>query len=179
LQALDEIRKRDQVYISLLPNDRVEILGFDITNVEAAESHYKTTIERIRIEKCILQQSTTMILDEREGIDIALLRAESWWPACDETIVPRLIPSPMMDEPGSFREDGLHDTQLVDIRDPIKRALQVVSHRKGSYDFVVRLGCVALTSARKIGEDPIGKQVSKEKFLRSLRKEVDLAPKKW
>jgi hypothetical protein len=178
LQALDDIRKRDQVFITLLPNDSIEILGFDIINVEAAEAHYKTMLERIRTEKCGLQQAKNMVLDEREGIDVILLRAESWWPNRFDTVVPRLLPSPIMDRPGSFREDRLHDTQLVEIRDPIKRALDTVSYKKGSYDFVVRLSCIALDS-KKIGEDHIGKKHGKEKFIKSINGKVDLVFKKW
>lgn len=180
LQALDGIRKRDQVFITLLPNDTVEILGFSINNVETAEEHYKTMLEKVRTEKFSLQQATNMILDDREGIDVVLVQAESWWPNHDDKVVPRLLPSPMMDLPGSFREDGLHDTQLVEIRDSIKRALEVASHKKGSYDFAVRLGCVALSS-KQIREDQIGKRHLREKFARSItvKNEVDVAPKKW
>lgn len=120
-----------------------------------------------------------MILDEREGIDVLLVRAGNWWPKfCTDTVVPRLLPSPMMDQPGSFREDGLHDFQLIQIRDSIKCALEAVSHKKGSYDFVVRLSCVALDS-RKIGEDQIGKKHSKDMFIKSINNKVELGPKKW
>lgn len=175
---MDDIRKRDRVFITQLPDHQIEILGYDINNVDRAEAHYKTMIARIMTEKCSLQQATHMILDVREGIDVALERAEEWWPACADVVVPRLLPSPMMDPPGSFREDGLHDTQLVEIRDPIKRALEVVRHKKGSYDFAVRLGCIALDS-RKIAEERIGKHVSKDKFLRDIKDAVDLMPKKW
>ena len=178
LQALNDIRKRDKVFITLLSNHSVEILGFDIIDVEAAESHYKTLVERIRTEKCGLHQATNMIMDEREGIDVVLLRAESWWPNLSDIVVPRLLPSPMMDQPGSFRDDGLHDTQLVGIRDPIKCALEAVSYKKGSYDFAVRLGCVALDS-RKMGEDQIGKKHGKEIFIKSINGKVDLKSKKW
>ncbi|KAF2631906.1 hypothetical protein BU25DRAFT_454288 [Macroventuria anomochaeta] len=178
LQALNDIKKRDGVWMTLLPDHSVQISGFDIINVEAAEGHYKTMVERIRTEKCSLQQATNMVLDEREGIDVVLLRAESWWPNRFDTVIPRLLPSPIMDQPGSFQEDGLHDTQLVEIRDPIKRALEAVSYERGSYDFVVRLGCIALDS-KKIGEDQVGKKHGKEKFIKSINGKVDLACKKW
>ena len=178
LQALDDIRKRDKVFITLQPNNIVEILGFDIIDVEAAESHYKTMVERVRIDKCSLQQATNVILDEREGIDIVLLRADGWWPPCPEIVVPRLLPSPMMDQPGSFREESLHDAQLEDIRATIERALTTVSYKKGFYDFVVRFGCVALDS-KKMGEDQIGKKHHKGKFIKAINGKVDLVSKRW
>lgn len=166
------------MFITLQPNNMVEILGFDIIDVEAAESHYKTMVERVQIEKCSLQQVTNILLDEREGIDIVLQRADSWWPACPEIVVPRLLPSPMMDQPGSFREDKLHDAQLEEIRAPIERALESISYKKGSYDFVVRFGCVALDS-KKIGEDQIGKKHHKGKFIKAINSKVDLVLKRW
>jgi hypothetical protein len=178
LQALDDIRKRDEVWITQVLNHKIEIVGRDINNVDAAEIHYKTLIARIMTEKCNFHEATNMILDEREGIDIALVRAETWWPPSSDVVVPRLIPSPMMDQPGSYREDGLHDLQLIGIRDPLKRALDSISHKKGSYDFVVRLGCIALDS-RKVGEERIGKRVTKDKFRRDIKDKVDLRPKKW
>lgn len=178
LQALDDIRKRDEVFITLQPNNVVEILGFDIVNVEAAESRYKTMVERVRIDKCSLQQAKNMIMDEREGINIILLRADSWWPTCPEVVVPRLLPSPMMDQPGNFREDRLHDTQLEDIQAHIELALASISYKKGFYDFVVRFGCIALDS-KKIGEDQIGKKHHKEKFIKAINGTVDLVFKRW
>ncbi|UPX10798.1 uncharacterized protein EKO05_0001437 [Ascochyta rabiei] len=178
LQALDDIRKRDGVFITLLPNNKIEILGFDIINVEAAEAHYRTLVERIRSEKCSLQQVTNMILDEREGIDVVLLPAENWWPNHAHRVVPRLLPSPIMDQSGSFREDGLDDTQIIVIRNSIKHALEAVSYKKGSYEFVVRLGCIALDS-KKVGEDQIGRRHGKEKFTKSIDGTIDLVPKKW
>ncbi|KAF3040941.1 hypothetical protein E8E12_007922 [Didymella heteroderae] len=178
LQALNDIRKGDEVWITLLPNHLIQISGFDILNCEAAEVHYKTMVERIRTEKCGLQQATNIVLDEREGIDVTLLQADDWWPNRNDSVVPRLLPSPMMDEPGSFRKDGIDDIQLVEIRNPIRRALEIASYKKGSYDFVVRLGCIALDS-QKMGHDHIGRNHGKEKFIKSINGKVDLKPKKW
>lgn len=135
-------------------------------------------IERIRAETSGLQQATNIILDGQEGINVVLLRAENWWPNRADTVVPRLLPSSIMDRPGNFREDGLHDIQLAEIRDSIKRALEAVSHKKGSYDFAIRLGCVALSS-EKMREDQVGKKHHKEKFEKSINGKVDLVPKKW
>lgn len=180
MQALDDIRKRDKVFITLLTNHRIEILGFDIINVEAAERHYKTMVQRLCTEKSGFQRATNMILDEQEGIDVVLLRAEGWWPNFSDTVVPRLLPSleTKMDQPGVFREEGLHDTQLVHIRDSIKYALEAVSYKKGSYDFVVRLCCVALSS-KQMGEEHVGKRHGKDKFAKSIKDKVDLVTKKW
>jgi hypothetical protein len=178
LQALNDIRKRDQVWITLLPSHEIQISGFDILNCEAAEVHYKTMVERIRTEKCGFQQATNIVLDEREGIDVTLLQAEAWWPNRNDSVLPRLLPSPMMDEPGSFREDGVDDSQLIQIRDAIRRALEIASYKKGSYDFAVRLGCIALDS-QKMGQDHIGKKHGKEKFVKSINGKVDLKPTRW
>ncbi|KAJ4361164.1 hypothetical protein N0V95_002133 [Ascochyta clinopodiicola] len=178
LQALDDIRKRDGVFITLLPNNKIEILGFDIINVEAAEAHYRTLVERIRSEKCSLQQATNIILDQREGIDVVLLPAEKWWPNHAHRVVPRLLPSPIMDHPGSFREDGLGDGQLRLIWKSIAHALEAVSYKKSSYEFVVRLGCIALDS-KKVGEEQIGRRHGKETFIKSIDGQIDLVAKKW
>jgi len=178
LQALNDIRKENEVWITLLPNNQIQISGSDIVKCEAAEVRYKTMVERIRIEKCGLQQAKNVVLDEREGIDVILLRAEDWWPNHNDYVVPRLLPSGIMDEPGSFRKDDVHDIQLVEIRDAIRRALETASYKKGAYDFVVRLGCVALDSGR-MGQESVGKKHGKEKFAKSINGKVDLRPKRW
>lgn len=175
---MNDIRKENEVWIALLPNNEIQISGSDIVKCEAAEVRYKTMVERIRIDKCGLQQGTNVVLDEREGIDVILLQADDWWPNHNDFIVPRLLPSGMMDEPGSFRADGADDIQLVEIRDAIRRALETASYKRGSYDFVVRLGCIALDSG-KMGRDHIGKKHGKEKFVKSINGKVDLRPKRW
>lgn len=76
--------------------------------VDAAEIHYKTLIARIMTEKCSFHEAKSVILDEREGIDITLVRAETWWPPSSNVVVPRLIPSPIAGQSG-YRADGLHD----------------------------------------------------------------------
>ena len=177
LQALNDIRKRDCVFITLLSDHRVEILGFDTSNVEAAESHYKTMIQRLRTDKRI-DKAINIVMDEREGIDVVLLRAENWWPNLTDMVVPRLLPSMMMFQPGSFREEDLHDTQLTEIRDAIRRSLEAVSYKKGSYDFAVRLGCIALSS-KQMGEAQVGKKHGKDLFIKSIKAKVDLSLKKW
>lgn len=178
LQGLNDIRKQDKVFIVSLPDHAVEVMGFDALNVESAEGHYRTLLDKVKAEKCSFNQALNMILDEREGIDVLLLEAESWWPNLTDMVVPRLLPSAMMDQPGRFCDDGLFDQQLLKIQSAIKQSLEAVSYRKGFYDFVVRLGCVALDS-KKLGKDHIGKKHGKEKFTKSINGKVDLKPKKW
>lgn len=164
--------------MTLLPNNQIQISGSDVVKCETAEVRYKTMVEKIRIDKCGFQQATNVVLDEREGIDVMLVQAGDWWPNYHDSVVPRLLPSGMMDEPGLFREDGVDDIQLVEIRNAIRRALEAASYKKGSYDFVVRLGCIALDSG-KMGRDQVGKKHGKEKFVKSINSKVDLRPKKW
>lgn len=135
-------------------------------------------VERIRIEGCGLQQATDIVLDDCEGIDVILLQAEDWWPNHKDYVVPHLVPSGMMEEPGSFRKNDVGDVQLAEIRDAIRRALETASYKKGAYDFAVRLGCVALDSG-KMGHEYIGKKYGKEKFAKSINGKVDLRPKRW
>ncbi|KAJ8108105.1 hypothetical protein OPT61_g8405 [Boeremia exigua] len=180
LEALNELRKRDRVHMTLLPNHRVEIIGYDTNSVQAAKNHYGIIIERVRVEKCSLQQPTNIIMDEKEGMKVALVQAEAWWPNRTDMVVPRLLPPELieMDQPGRFREDGLQETQLKDIQDAIELSLKAVSYRKGSYDFVVRLGCFAF-DGQKIKEDQVGKEHPKAKFAKTIKGLVDLKPKNW
>ena len=182
LEALDKLRVRDEVFITLLPNSnglwQVEIVGFDSHNVEAAREHYGTMIERVRADTFGLQHQLNMILDVREGIDVVLEQAEHWWPNRNDTIIPRLRPSPMMYKPGGFRREGLHSTQLAMIQHAIQQALEAVRSKKGSYDFAVRLGCLALGS-QKMPDDQVGKTFQTAEFLRAIDSRVDLMVKKW
>lgn len=177
LQGLNEIRKQDMVYITALPNHAVEILGFDDDSVEAAGSHYRTLVNSVRA-KSSLNRGANIILDEQEGIDVVFIQADDWWPNLDDVVVPQLVPSAMMDQPGTFRDDGLSDQQVEEIQNSIKRYAEAVSFTKGAYDFAVRLGAVALDS-KKIDKTHIGKKRGKEKFIRSINGQVDLKPKKW
>ncbi|CAO2650383.1 Nn.00g016750.m01.CDS01 [Neocucurbitaria sp. VM-36] len=182
LEALDKLRIRDEVFITLLPNNnrlwQVEIVGFDISNVEVAREHYGTLIERVRADTFGLQHQLNMILDVREGIDVVLEQAEHWWPNRNDMIVPRLRPSPMMYTSGSFRREGLHSTQLAMIQHAIQQALEAVRSKKGSYDFAVRLGCLALDS-QKMPDDQVGKTFQTAEFLKAIDSRVDLVVKKW
>ena len=76
------------VYITLLPNHAVEILGFDDDRVEAAQSHYITLVNSARA-KSNVSRVANMILDEREGIDVVFLQAHDWWPNLDDMVVPQ------------------------------------------------------------------------------------------
>lgn len=95
-----------------------------------------------------------------------------------DRIVPRLLPSGMMEPPGSFRGDIMHFTQLSKIQRSVQLALDAVRHKKGAYDMTIRLGCLALNS-RQIKEDKIGNKYMKEVFLKSIDGSVGLEAKKW
>lgn len=182
LQKLNGLRMRDEVFITLLPNSnvlwQVEIMGFDINNVEVAVEHYQTMIKKVRADTLGLNSSLNIILDEGEGIEVAFEEAGNWWPNHTDRVVPRLLPSPMMYDPGNFRRDGLHFTQLSAIQRSIEQALEVVRHTRGSYDFAVRLGCLVLSS-KKVSHDQIGKTRNKEEFSKAINSRVDIVVKKW
>lgn len=173
---------RDEVFITLLPNSsglwQVEILGLTNLNVDAASTHYTTMIERVRIDTFGLQHSLNILLDDEEGIDVILEEADQWWPNRNDRIVPRLLASSMMYEPGTFRKGSLHSTKLSMIQHHIQQSLEGIRRRKGSYDFSVRLGCLALGS-KKMPNDQVGRTFPKEEFLRAIDSRVDLTVKKW
>ncbi len=163
--------------MTLVPNHVVEIFGSKFDNVNVAEDHYKIMIERVRTEKCSLQQATNIILDDQAGT-VTLLQAGSWWPNRSDTVVPRLLLSSTTDESASFREHRLDDEQLKTIQSAVERSLNAVRYRKGSYDFVVRLGCFAL-DAEKVTESQVGRTHGMAKFANSIKGMVDVKSKDW
>lgn len=173
---------QDEVFIALVPHSdgawQIELVAYDIINVEAAEEHIRTLIEKVSMEAMGLRHTLNMVLDEREGMDVELQQDEPWWPNHFDRIVPRLLSSPMMNEPGRFRQEGLHSTQLSVFQHHIKLALEGIRHRKGSYDFVVRLGCLALSSEH-VSDDRVGEVFAREKFIKEINTSVDLGVKKW
>lgn len=171
-----------EVYIRLLPVQnrawQIEINGYDPVNVEDAEDRLRTMIDRVRADASGVQLTHNIILDEREGMDVELVQDESWWPSHVDPVVPHLLSSPMMDEPATYRQEGLHALQLERVQHYLKLGLDNIRSRKGAYDFVVRLGCVALKS-KHVKEDRIGQNFSREKFLRNIESSVELDIKKW
>jgi hypothetical protein len=182
LEHLDDIRTQNEVFITLLPKLdgvwQIEIVAAELANIEAAEAHLETMIEKVRAEHRGLQHELNMILDDQEGLEVILEEADSWWPNHNDRVVPRLLPSGMMDEPGSFRQEILHFTQLSKIQRSVQLALEAVRHRKGAYDMAIRLGCLAISS-KHIKDDQIGKVFKKEVFVRSINGSVGLEVKKW
>jgi len=183
LEGLDGLRMQDEVFINPdLKNQngrwQLEIVGYDLAGVEVAEDHLNTMIEKVRVDAVGVQNMLNVILDQREGMAVELQRGEAWWPNCADTVIPRLLPSPMMDEPGSFRQDGIDRGQLAIIQESIKLALDSVRHRKGAYDFVVRLGCVALSS-KQVKDDKIGEKYPTDKFLKMVNEKFEVDVKKW
>jgi len=183
LERLDGLRMQDKVYITLLPVSldgqwQLEILGYDSIDVDTAKEHLSTMIESVRAESLGVQEALNIILDEREGMDVELHRDDQWWPNHVDWIVPHLLPSAMMDEPGSFRQEGLHFKQLSSLQRAIKLALDKVRHKKGTYDFVVRLGCLALSS-KDVRDDKVGMTFPKDSFLKQINGPIGMDVKKW
>lgn len=182
LEALDPIRMQDEVFITLLPVQdgiwTIEILGLDIMNVEAAENHFRTMVEKVRTESCDAQHTLNMILDDREGINVVLEEAETWWPNHNDRIVPRLVSHDMMDEPGSFRHESLHFRRLLKLQDSFQLALESIRQKKGAYNLAIRLGCVAMSS-KHVKNDKVGYVSHKESFLKEVNGMIELDVKNW
>jgi hypothetical protein len=182
LERLDALRMQDEVWITLLRSNagqwQIEIAGYEVADVEAAREHLDTMIVQVGADVSGIQDAHTIILDEREGIEVELQQDEEWWPNHTDRVVPRLLASGMMDEPGCFRQEGLHVTQLCNLRAAIKQALDNVRGKKGVYDFAVRLGSLALNS-QKVSDDRVGETFKKETFLKEVHGSIGLDVKKW
>jgi hypothetical protein len=182
LEALDAIRMQNEVFIALLPaigeTWRIKIAALELINIEAAEAHLQTMIDKVKAESMGSQHDLNMILDDQEGMEVRLEEAEDWWPNRHDRVVPRLLPSGMMEEPGSFRAEFLHHTQLSTIQRSFQLALEAVRHKKGAYDLAIRLGCVAMSS-KHIKDEDIGKVYKKEVFQKSIDGPIGLDVKKW
>lgn len=146
LSQLDPIRTGDEVFIvPIHGTHNFEILGFEARHIEIAEQHCINMIQKVQMNQFGSTHPTHIILDDTEGIDVQLEAAEDWWPnRTTHRIVPRMLPSPIMNEPGSFRIDGLHFTQLSIIQHNIQLALEAIRYDKAHYEFCVRYGCLAL-----------------------------------
>jgi hypothetical protein len=182
LERLDTLRMQDNVWMTLAQNDigkwQIKISGYAIFHVEAARDHLNTLLEQVYADTSSVEHACNLILDEREGIYVELQQHETWWPNHDSRVVPRLLSSTMMDDPGSFRDDGLPTTQLASIQTAIKLALDKVRGRKGVYDFSVRLGSLAFSS-KHMSEDKIGQRFKKEAFLKDINGHIEMDVKKW
>jgi hypothetical protein len=176
---------QDNVWITLLglqsSEDKkwqIEIVGHDLSDVVAASEHLNTLLAQVQADASGIQHAHNIILDEREGIMVQLQRDEDWWPNHADTVVPRLLPDEVMDEPGNFRQEVLHSTQVDSIRTAIESSLERIRSRKGAYDFAVRLGCIALKS-RHTSNDKLGQRFTKKTFLKDINGPVELDVKKW
>jgi hypothetical protein len=183
LEGLDGLRMQDEVFINpdlTIRNGtwQLEIVGYDLAGLETAKDHLNTIIENLRADTFGVQHMLNVILDQREGMAVELQRGEDWWPNHADLVVPRLLPSAMMDDPGSFRQDGIDPLQLSLVQESISLALDSARRRKGTYDFVVRLGCAALSSKQVKGTE-IGKQFPTDKFLKQVNDKIEVDVKKW
>jgi hypothetical protein len=172
----------NEVFIALIPTIgdtwQIEIAAAEMDNIQAAEAHLRTMIDRVKAESMGLQHTLNMILDDQEGMEVRLEEAEAWWPNLHDRIVPRLLPNGMMEVPGSFRAEILHYTQLSKIQRSFQLALEAVRHKKGAYDLAIRLGCLAMSS-KHIKDDQIGNVYKKEAFQKSIDGPVGVEIKKW
>lgn len=182
LESLNELRMRDEVFITLLPFKdgvwTVEISGYTARNIESARAHYVTMIEKVRIEEYGLKDPVVIILDDEEGMYVKFEAAKSWWPASVNTMVPRLVASSLMFEAGCFRQRPLQPKNLSVIQQAVYKSLEAVRLRKGSFDFVVRLGCLGLRPD-KMAHGEIGKSVTKDAFQAALKSNTAQMTKKW
>lgn len=154
------------------------IVGYTSQHLQNAQMHLQTMIDKVRLD--MLEQETTLnlILDAREGIDVRLQHCEDWWPNKFDQVVPRLAPSGIMNNPGSFRQERMHHTHLSSIRRSLALALEKIRHRKGYYDFVVRLGSLVLSS-KHVPASKVGETFTKDKFNKQINLNIDLHVKKW
>lgn len=157
---------------------QIEIQAHETTNIEAAQGQLQVMIDKVKTEVTGLQNTVNVILDDLEGVEVILERAESWWPNQEDRFVPRLLSSGMMEPPGSFRGEYLNFTQLSRIQNSFQLALEAVRHRKGAYDLFIRLGCLAIHS-KQINDKNFGKRYQKEDFLKSIDSSLGLDVKKW
>ena len=135
-------------------------------------------IEKVKAGEMGIQNTTNMILDDQEGIEVVLERAASWWPKPEEWVIPRLLSSDMMELPGSFRREMLHPTKLSEIQHSFQLALEAARSQKGAYDLVIRLGCLAIHS-RQIRGDKIGAKLERAAFLKDVDTKIRLDITRW
>jgi hypothetical protein len=182
LESLDSIRTDCEVFITLLINRdnlppwQVEISGFNMGDVQTGAECYRNVIQKVMKQKFLGHEKVNMILDEIEGIDVLIQKAVEWWPRKNFKIVPRLLPAPMSDEPGTFRSEGLHFTQLATIQHHIQRSIEAIRFERGSYDFAIRYGCLALSN---FSLDEIGKKYSVIRFKNGINTVVGCHVLKW
>lgn len=185
LERLDTLRMQDKVWIILQQPTRddhwrFEIWGYDGIEVEAAKEHLGTLIEAVRRDTSGTQDALNIIVDAEEGIIVKLQQHEDWWPNAADKVVPRLLSHQLMRRPGTFRQEGLSFTQMSNLQESIKLALDNVRHKKGMYDFVVRLGSLVLKTSKHVGADSIGQMYAKEVFQKQIKNgPVELDVKKW
>ncbi|KAF2661354.1 hypothetical protein K491DRAFT_574225, partial [Lophiostoma macrostomum CBS 122681] len=159
LEALNEIRMEDEVFITLLPHRRppwqVEIRGTEPLNVKAAEAHYKNLVQKVLTKQTMGTTSINVILDASEGTHVRWSLPNDWWPHREAILVPRLLTS--LVDAGSFRNESLHPRNLNSIEHSIRNSIEAIRFEQGSYVFAIRLGCLALSDGQKSSEryDPV------------------------
>lgn len=185
IERLDTLRMQDEVWFILDQDEakkwKIVILGHGQSHVELAKEHLEAHLTQVRAETSGINYGCNVFLDRAEGNHVELQQNEEWWPNQVDRVVPRLLPGPsIMDEPGTFRRspEGLSAVHLSLAQSAIKLALDKVRGRKGSYDFAVRLGCIAL-KAKHVSEDKIGQTFKRDVFVRDIETKVELDVKKW
>ncbi|KAF2267033.1 hypothetical protein CC78DRAFT_566447 [Lojkania enalia] len=174
LEALDSIRKDDEVFISLLPHQnppsKVVIEGYEMECVINAEQHYLNLAQKVLMNKLreFNSASVNIVLDQDEGDKVVINQTEDWWPVTKDLAIPRLLVS-LMDEPGRFRRAGLPPKQLRRIQEEIRSVLDTIRFDRGFYDFTIRFGCVALSGLTK-------KDMEKQYPVKAFLKNIDSRP---
>ncbi|KAF2706849.1 hypothetical protein K504DRAFT_385688 [Pleomassaria siparia CBS 279.74] len=184
LERLDSIRTDCEVYITLLTNHpgypkwQVEISGYDAEHILAGEEHYRNVVQKICTQKFRGDDKANITLDQNEGNIVVLEPAATWWPRKALKIVPRLLPAPMSDDPGTFRRTELHWSQFQMIEDHIRQSLEDVRYERGSYDFTIRYGCIALSKSEN-AEIKVGEQYAMEQFRMGINGKIGCHIAKW
>lgn len=171
---------RDEVFLSLEPGPkhRIRIEAFGGDNVRVGKEHLINYIRNIQTRTSEFQDKVNVILDDSEGLDVVIEKAEDWWPYRKDFLVPRLVPDKLTNLPGSFRREHMHLSDLMETARSLQAAIETIRCRKGSYDFALRLGRLVLTS-KTMPESQCGRKFPQRGFLKSINTNVQLQVKRW
>ncbi|KAF2189739.1 hypothetical protein K469DRAFT_658880 [Zopfia rhizophila CBS 207.26] len=175
LEALDPIRTSDEVFISLTRKMQLTIEGYHPSNVQDAEEHIQNLVRKVE-GTFFKPEPINFILDHTEGIDV-LLHGIKDWPIQSNELIPQLKVSPMMDEHGYFRNRDIDPALLARVQHQLLCVLESVRYERGTYDLVIRYGCLAVGGLKK---EERGNKYSVEGFQMGIsRAKITLRVTKW
>lgn len=167
---------QDEVYLSHV-SGQFQLRASHPRNLEIAKVHLRTIFDTVRDSK-LDRSAFNLLLDYREGMDVTLEYHPCWWPRSNYEMMPRLLPSGMMEVPGTFRTNPISLSQLEQLQNAIERALIMAGRRKGAYDMAIRLGSLAL-DPNIVSAQKAGVSFPKDKFLREVSTTIEMDVKKW